>query len=122
LQLDPSFAGSNSAEGDGLLRAIRIRSSTSFGEEIKPEAPCRKSLACKNHLQYEKNTSEGQIYHFLRPLPCLLPDDSADMIARELWWTNQKFYTVDIIPLYLSMLIYYLGANNSPIGGRSAEK
>jgi hypothetical protein len=30
--------------GDGFLRAIKIRSTLSFGEAIKPEAPCRKIL------------------------------------------------------------------------------
>jgi hypothetical protein len=34
---------------------------------------------------------------------------TADRIARELWWTNQKFTPVDIIPSWLYMLIYYLG-------------
>jgi hypothetical protein len=33
----------------------------------------------------------------------------AGMIARELWWTNQEFYLVDIIPPWFSMLIYHLG-------------
>jgi hypothetical protein len=27
-----------------FLRAIKIRSTTSFGEEVKPSAPCRKIL------------------------------------------------------------------------------
>jgi hypothetical protein len=39
----------------------------------------------------------------------LLPNDSADRISRELWWTNQEFSSVDIIPPWLSMLIYKLG-------------
>jgi hypothetical protein len=30
-------------------------------------------------------------------------------IARELWWTNQEISPVDIIPSWLSMLIYLLG-------------
>jgi hypothetical protein len=29
---------------DGYLRAIKIRSTPSFTEEVKPEAPCRKLL------------------------------------------------------------------------------
>jgi hypothetical protein len=37
------FVGSNPAEGDGLLSAIRIRNTPSFGGEIKPQAPFRKS-------------------------------------------------------------------------------
>jgi hypothetical protein len=31
-------------QGDGLLRAIKIRSTPSFGWEVKPEIPCRKIL------------------------------------------------------------------------------
>jgi hypothetical protein len=33
-----------SAEDDGFLRAIRIRSKTLFGGEEKPSVPCRKIL------------------------------------------------------------------------------
>jgi hypothetical protein len=31
-------------QGDGFLRAITIRSTLSFGWEVKPEVPCRKIL------------------------------------------------------------------------------
>jgi hypothetical protein len=44
LPLDPRFMGTNSAEGDGFLMAIQIRSTTSFGWEVNPRAPCRKIL------------------------------------------------------------------------------
>jgi hypothetical protein len=30
--------------GEGLLMAIKIRSTPSFGWEVKPDAPCRKIL------------------------------------------------------------------------------
>jgi hypothetical protein len=33
----------------------------------------------------------------------------AGRIDRELWWTNQEFSPVDIIPPWLSMLIYLMG-------------
>jgi hypothetical protein len=42
--LDPRFAGSNPAEDDGILRAIKISSKNSFEEEVKPLVPCRKFL------------------------------------------------------------------------------
>jgi hypothetical protein len=42
LTLDSRFAVSNPAEDDGFLRAIKIRSSTSSGAEVKPLASCRK--------------------------------------------------------------------------------
>jgi hypothetical protein len=38
------FAGSYSAECDGFLRAIKIRSKPYFGGKVKPLAPCRKVL------------------------------------------------------------------------------
>jgi hypothetical protein len=55
--------------------------------------------------------------HFVRPNssfpsplpPALLLDDSACRIFKELWWINQEFSSVDIIPPWFSMLIYHLG-------------
>jgi hypothetical protein len=35
LPLDPMFGGSNPAEDDGFLRVIKIRSTNSFGGEVK---------------------------------------------------------------------------------------
>jgi hypothetical protein len=35
--------GSNPAEDEGRSRAIQIRSTTSFGREVKPAVPCRKT-------------------------------------------------------------------------------
>jgi hypothetical protein len=34
---------------------------------------------------------------------------TAGAIFRELWWKNQEFSPVDIIPLWFSNLIYQLG-------------
>jgi hypothetical protein len=42
-------------------------------------------------------------------------------IAREIWWTNQEFFPVDIMPPWISMLIYHMGMNNRLVGGRSSE-
>jgi hypothetical protein len=44
LPLVPRFAGSNAVEDDGFLIVIKIRSTTSFGGEVKPSVPCRKIL------------------------------------------------------------------------------
>jgi hypothetical protein len=44
VPLDPRFAGSNPAQCDGFLRAIKIPSMPSFGGEVKPSAPCSKIL------------------------------------------------------------------------------
>jgi hypothetical protein len=40
-----------------------------------------------------KNTLQGQIHHSLHPFLLI-----ADTTARELWWTNQEFSSVNIIP------------------------
>jgi hypothetical protein len=42
--MHPRFAGSNTAVGDGFLVGIKIRSTLSFGREVKPSAPCCKVL------------------------------------------------------------------------------
>jgi hypothetical protein len=44
LATRPKGRGFKSDRGDGFLRAIKIRSTPSFGWEVKPEAPCRKIL------------------------------------------------------------------------------
>jgi hypothetical protein len=40
LAIGLKLTGSNPAEGDGLLVAIKIHSTTSFGGEVKPSSPC----------------------------------------------------------------------------------
>jgi hypothetical protein len=91
LAIDPRFAGSYPAEDNEFLRVIKIRSTTSFGEEVKPSAPCRNILRhVKEHCRYEKIYFVGNIHcHFFAKLPllhcrCLL------ITARELWWINQE--------------------------------
>jgi hypothetical protein len=58
--------------------------------ELKPEAPCHKILrhVKKSLASMNKNTSQSQI----------LLVDSAGRTARELWWTNQEFSSVDFVP------------------------
>jgi hypothetical protein len=41
--------------------------------------------------------------------PALLLDESTGRIATGIWWANEKYFPVDIIPPCFSMLIYYLG-------------
>jgi hypothetical protein len=48
--LDPRFVGSNLAEDSGFLRVIKIRSTASFGGEVKPSVPCCRFTACKRTL------------------------------------------------------------------------
>jgi hypothetical protein len=44
LVTGPKGRGFEPGQGDGFLRAIKIRSTPSFGWEVKPEVPCRKIL------------------------------------------------------------------------------
>jgi hypothetical protein len=47
LHKDPRF---ESGQRNGFLRAIKIRSTPSFGWEVKPEVPCRKVLWCVKEI------------------------------------------------------------------------
>jgi hypothetical protein len=45
------------AESDGFLTARKIRSTTSFGGEVKPSTPCRKIVwHDKDPLRYDRDT------------------------------------------------------------------
>jgi hypothetical protein len=57
IAFDTRFAGSNPAEDDRYLMAIKIRSMTSFGGEVKPMTQCRKILRhVKDPLKYDRGT------------------------------------------------------------------
>jgi hypothetical protein len=88
--LDPRFAGSNPAKGNGLLRVIKIHSTHSFGGQVKPLAPCRKISWHVKELYKHEEILHRQNSSFPFPYPpALLLNDSASRIARELWWMNQ---------------------------------
>jgi hypothetical protein len=44
LVTGPKGSGFELSHGNGFLRAIKIRSTPSFGWEVKPEVPCHKIL------------------------------------------------------------------------------
>jgi hypothetical protein len=49
--------------GRKILRAIKIRSTTSFGGEVKQSAPCRKILLrVKDPYRYENRYFVGKIH------------------------------------------------------------
>jgi hypothetical protein len=49
----PKSRGFKPGRGEGLLTVIKIRSTPSFGREVKPEFPCRKMLRhVKDPLRY----------------------------------------------------------------------
>jgi hypothetical protein len=46
--------GLQPGRGDGFLTAIKVRSTPSFGWDVKPEVPCRKILRhAKDPLMYQ---------------------------------------------------------------------
>jgi hypothetical protein len=60
LLLDPKFLGSNLAEDDGYLTAIKIHSTTSVRGEVKPSVPCSKILQhVKEPYKYEQDNLWG---------------------------------------------------------------
>jgi hypothetical protein len=101
LATGPKGHGFKPGRGDWILRAIKIRSTPSFGGGLKP-VPCRKILLhVKDPLRnfrywYAK-------FSLLRPFLLLAPDVSAGTTARELWWTSQE-----LSPSLLSTLTYHL--------------
>jgi hypothetical protein len=53
LATGPNGRGFNPGRGDGFLKAIKIRSTTSFGWQVKPEVSCRKLFRhVKDSLRY----------------------------------------------------------------------
>jgi hypothetical protein len=58
LAIGPKVCGLKPARGDGFLRVIKIRSTLSFGGEVKLSAPC-----CKI-LMHVKITSKFKQRHF----------------------------------------------------------
>jgi hypothetical protein len=55
LATGPKDRGFKPGRGDGFLRAIEMRSTPSFGWEVKPEVPCRKILRhVKDPLTYQR--------------------------------------------------------------------
>jgi hypothetical protein len=61
-----------------------------------------------NDSKYEKILRQNLSFSWPIP-PSLLLDDSAGRIAKELWWTNREFSSVDIIPPWFSILISSAG-------------
>jgi hypothetical protein len=51
LAIRPNARGLKLCQGEEFLRAIKIRSTPSFGGEVKPETPCKILRHVKNHVQ-----------------------------------------------------------------------
>jgi hypothetical protein len=64
--LEPRFAGSNPAEDDEYLRAIKIRSVTSFGVEVKPLTHVARFYGMlKKPVGYERDIRRQNSQQFL---------------------------------------------------------
>jgi hypothetical protein len=57
LTLDPRFSSSNPVENNRYLRAIKIHSTTYFGEEVNSSGPMSYLWHVKNPSEYERYTS-----------------------------------------------------------------
>jgi hypothetical protein len=69
LSTGPKGRGFKHGRGDGFLRAIKIRSTPSFGWEVEPEAPCRKILRhVKITCKYEQNACKAK-FSLLSSIP-----------------------------------------------------
>jgi hypothetical protein len=77
LATGPKGRGFKPRRGDGFLRAIKVRSTPSFGWEVKPEVPCRKF--------FDVSDTEYAKFSLLRPFLLLAPDVSSGRTASELW-------------------------------------
>jgi hypothetical protein len=102
LAVGSKVLGFKPDQSDRFLKAIKIRSTPSSGEEIKPEAPCRKIL---RHLQITFKYKQKYFARLNSSFPSsVFPDCyqmSAGRIVLDLWWMNQEFSSVDINPLRL---------------------
>jgi hypothetical protein len=88
LPLDPGFAGSNPSENNRFLRIVKIHSTTSFEEEVKPLVPCHSFCGMLKNPMNMKEVLHRQnsvvISHQVSP-PLLL-----DVCAGNCQRTNQE--------------------------------
>jgi hypothetical protein len=79
-------------------------------------------VACKKSLTSVTEILQGQILIPFTHASCLLPDDCAGRIARELWWMSQDFLLLTSSFHHGSPCSYITcRMNNRPDGGRRSE-
>jgi hypothetical protein len=90
--LDPRFGGANSAEEDGFLMAIKIRSTTSLGGEVNPSAHVVRFYGMlKKPAKYERDMYLSKFtVKFSPKFSLLCYKVSVVVTARELWWMSQE--------------------------------
>jgi hypothetical protein len=88
---------------DGFLKAVKIRSTPSFGWEVKPKVRCRRKFS------------------LLRPFRLLAPNVSGGRTAREIWWTSEELSSAGIIINITMALHAHISPGGWTVGGRSSE-
>jgi hypothetical protein len=73
LASGPKGRGFEPGQGDGFLRAIKTRSTPSFGWEVKPEVPCRKILQHVKEIS-KSQWDEDTKFSFPSPILLLVPE------------------------------------------------
>jgi hypothetical protein len=66
LTTGPKHRGLEPGQGDGILKAIKIRSTLSFGWEVKPEVPFRRFYGMLKNSSSPTGTYRIN-FNFLRP-------------------------------------------------------
>jgi hypothetical protein len=69
LAAEPKSCGFEPGQGDGFLRTIKNRSTSSCGWEVKPEVPCRKIL---RHVKDLLKSYRDGLTKFSLPSPILV--------------------------------------------------
>jgi hypothetical protein len=74
-----------------LLRSIKIRSTTSFGREVKPSATCKLLQQVKDPLRYDKDTDRQNSAVIARQVsPRVATKCVCSIQTRELRWLNRE--------------------------------
>jgi hypothetical protein len=85
LPLDQRVAGSNAAEDDGFLMAIKIRSTASLGGEVKPSVPCKILWHVKNPTSMKEIVRRQNAAAISLPIFSCFATRCLLVIAAELW-------------------------------------
>jgi hypothetical protein len=91
LATGPKVRGFKLGRGWSILREIKIRSMTSFGQEVNPSVPCRKILRHFKELRVWQRYYVGKIKGHLSPSFSCFATRRLLVTSRELWWMNQEW-------------------------------
>jgi hypothetical protein len=89
--LDSRFADSKQTEYDGFLRAIEFRSTTSFGEEVKPSAHGGRFYGMlKIPAEYDSDNSSAILIDISRKGSPSFATRCLCWYLPEFWWINHE--------------------------------